>query len=158
MKNEQNGEKKVEERTDYGRCEGRSMCIGISTIPYSTKVRNIGGGAMKWCYWCESLIEPIEVIEKEPHTELREGGYTPYEEIASCKCPICGEEDYLEEPKECELCGNLIDPREEYCTDCKTSMDNLLSRTIATFREWHKGLSYMDAISILSERMEENVW
>lgn len=99
-----------------------------------------------WCDNCQTAVEPEIKREKEFHGEVDSRCYEEYDVY---RCPICGEEVYLD-PGECAMCGEPCDPYEELCDNCREEIERAI-RTLA------QGYGYKKAMNGLAAYVEEVV-
>ncbi len=58
-------------------------------------------------------------------------------------CPDC-QGDFLSEAGTCSLCGQYVDPNEEFCTSCNASLDSSIELALTNLMGQRK-VSYMTA-------------
>lgn len=76
-----------------------------------------------WCDNCQTAVEPEVKREKEFHGEVDS---RCYEEYDIYRCPICGEEVYLD-PGECAMCGESCSPDRDLCENCIDEIESAIT-------------------------------
>ena len=99
-----------------------------------------------WCSYCQTAVEPEVKREKEFHGEVDSRCYEEYDVY---RCPICGEEVYLD-PGECAMCGEPCDPFEELCGNCKEEVEGVIN----TLAEVHGHKNAIEGLSAYISEVE----
>ena len=75
---------------------------------------------MFYCENCDTIFEETK-SRSEWQGEKEHGGYVYYE-----VCPYCGSDEYFD-ACECASCDTYIAPKETFCPECKTVIDDAMN-------------------------------